>query len=695
VSVDDGASMQQSPQSAAAAGMYDTTPPDLFVTIRFQSTEIGRPSSCLQMGGASQLQGLDEAARLAVTRDCASAVRADWQWERVVSKGGGVSLVHTMSARDVAGIAQEGNPRAEQWDICVAGSSSSSVRERTAGHVRGIITLFQHKEGGEVEAEETAAEAEAEVVAPASPAREHRHYDATRPPSRPAPGPGLQRHWEGAALGGTRMERQGDRQVHTDFALVASAETPGAVDIYVDSPVDEAANASLCDSSLNQSSATIGHCNLRSAVSSCEALLTAPVTVLCSVHLPALSNIAIAPELGQLLVQDAGMNGTLSIIGNGCHISPDATAASSMRFMRVDGNDKFAFCMSNLTLSHFGAWDIDGGAVYLQNLLSEDVSSIEYVDFMENAGYDGGALYVTQCVNMMLTSCKFMNNTAADDGGGMFVNSDSSNMTFNSCTFSGNTAIDYGGGLHVNTDNDHITLISCTFSGNTASDSGGGLFVYTGNQDMTITYCIFANNTAESDGGGVYIYNHNDRMTLTSCVVVNNTADYEGGGMFVNGDNDLMKFVSCTFSENTATRDGGGLWVYGNREMALAFCTFSGNTASDDGGGIFVDDGNEYMSLTACTFFGNTATLGGGMSVLSGNVRLLLLSCSFYENTAFIGGGLFINTDNDYMTLTSCTFFGNAAIYDGGGMDINNNNDYMTLLSCTFSENTAHNNGGG
>jgi hypothetical protein len=73
VSVEGDTSM---PQSAAAAGMHGTTTtaPDLFVTIRFQSTETGRASSCLQMGGASQLQGLDEAARLAVTRDCASAV---------------------------------------------------------------------------------------------------------------------------------------------------------------------------------------------------------------------------------------------------------------------------------------------------------------------------------------------------------------------------------------------------------------------------------------------------------------------------------------------------------------------------------------------------------------------------------------------------------------------------------------------
>jgi hypothetical protein len=78
--------MPQSPQSASdTAGMHDTTTtaPDLFVTIRFQSTETGRASSCLQMGGASKLQGLDEAARLAVTRDCASAVLVDWHWERV------------------------------------------------------------------------------------------------------------------------------------------------------------------------------------------------------------------------------------------------------------------------------------------------------------------------------------------------------------------------------------------------------------------------------------------------------------------------------------------------------------------------------------------------------------------------------------------------------------------------------------
>jgi hypothetical protein len=687
--------------SAAAEIEEDVTAPDLFVTIRFQeSTETGRASSCLQMGGASQLQGLDEAARLAVTRDCASAVWADWHWERAVSLaeggGGGVSLVHTMSPRDVASIAQEGGPRAEQWDICVASSSSrsdsDSAPERATGHVRGVITLFQLKE----------AETEAVAVAAGPPAGERRprDHDAALPPSSPAPGPdpGLQRHSEGAALsfsGGTQVARQQNRQVHTAAGPVVSAVTPGAVDIYVDLPVDAEANASLCDSSINQTFATIGQCNFRSAVASCEALLTAPATTLCSVHLPALSDIAMAPELGEMLVQDAMMEGTLSIIGNGCYISPNATAASSTRFMRVDGNDKFSFRMSNMSLYQFGGLTIDGGAMYLRNLLSEDASSIEDVDFVGNTGSNGGALYVSQCMHITLTSNIFTNNTADDGGGGLFVERNVVDMTLSFCTFSNNTADD-GGGVYVLSGNDELSFIASTFSGNTAGNDGGGLHVFRDNNHLEVTSCAFSENTAANDGGGVHVIRDNDDMALTSVTFSDNTAANYGGGMDVNSGNDGMSLTSCSFKENTVAVDGGGLFINSaNFNTTLASCIFSGNAATD-GGGLFVFSDNDNMTLTSCSFTENTASYyGGGMDVYSENNDMSFASCIFTENTAGYGGGVALYSGNEGMTLTSCSFSGNSASNDGGGMFLYSDNDRTALTSCNFTENTAAVDGGG
>jgi hypothetical protein len=609
-------------ESVNHSGMQD----DLFVTIRFQSTETGRASSCLQMGGASQLQGLDEAARLAVTRDCASAVREDWHWERAASPttttttgagggggGGGVSLVHTMTARDVASIAQEGDPRAEQWDICVASSST--------GHMRGVITLFQHK-----------GEAEEEAVAAGPPAGERhpRDHDAALPPSSPAPGPGpgLQKHSEGAALpvsGGTQVARQGDRQVPTAAAaLVASAETPGAVDIFVDSPVDAAANASLCDSSINQASATTGQCNLRSAVASCEALLTSPATALCSVHLPALSDIAMTPELGEMVVQDAMMEGTMSIIGNGCHISPDAHTNTSVRFMRVEGNDWFSFRMSNLTLSHFGGSTLDGGAVSLQRLLSEDASSVEDVDFIGNVGRDGGALYMNQCKLTTLTSCSFTNNIAANNGGSVFVYSYTRDMALIHCIFTANAAEYNGGGLYVGIDSDFMNLTFCVFTKNTAMKNGGGLYVGFDNDYLLLSSCTFLENTASQIGGALFVSSNAD-MTLISCDFRNNIAVI-GGGICVDSDNHNLQLTSTVFAGNVAEVDGGGMYLGSkNWDLQLMNVTFAGNVArSGNGGALAVAFYNYNMVVSESMFLDNVAGGTGKLSAFSANMLLLI-----------------------------------------------------------------------
>jgi hypothetical protein len=712
VLMEEGASMMQLSPQSAAAGSHDATPPDLFVTIRFQSTKADSVS-CLHIGGPSRLQELD----------CASAVEADWQWERVASPtGGGMSLVHTMSTLDVAAIVQEGNPRAEQWDVCVA----SSAPEMAASQVRGTIKLFQHKGAAAVTvtpgspvdgagAERGGLGTEGDLTPPPSSAREHRH--AARPP---------QKHSERAPLavsGWAQVARQGDRQARSD-GLVASAETPDAVDIYVDSLVDEAANTSLCDSSHNQSSTPTGQCNLRSAVASCEALLTAPATALCSVHLPPLSDIAMAPALGELHVQDFRMKGALSIIGNGCHIAPNATASSSMRFMRVDGNDKFAFRMSNLSLFYFGNMSMmNGGAMHLENLLSEDASSIEDVNFVGNVGFDGGALFVNQCLQMIFTSCTFTNNTATDDGGGMYVYGGNDAMTFASCTFTDNNAADNGGGMYVNLDNDDMSLTSCTFIDNTAN-IGGGLHLNSGNTRMTLTSCSFKDNTAIVNGGGLFVSSGNFQMMLSSCILSGNTAYYTGGGIYVNSDNYRMTLTSCTFRENNAVAYGGGMFVYSdnndmaltscnftgntanngvglsvytnNDDMTLTSCTFSENSAADNGGGMFAYIGNDDMTLTSCAFIENTAAdNGGGMYVYNDNVRLRISSCTFAGNAVFNkGGGMYVSTDQLGMTLTSCTFSGNMATVNGGSLYVHGGNDFLALSSCTFTDNTANFGGG-
>ena len=542
-------------------GMESNVAHELSVTIRFRSSESSGRPSCLQIGGT---QG-DPAQTGGGSRDCTAGVQADWQWERIVSPEGSLSLLHSMSADDAAALSKGSDPQAQQWDICVASTSRDSDSDSGSGtSVRGVITLSQQKMAPStlVDAVEAVRKPPGTESMQVVPVPEHGRAPRLSLPS----GSGVE---GGGGGGGTVAERPQQRYGQEEAAgsrdegggqvlgaapghpTLSAADTPVEVDVYVDSPVDEAANSSLCDLSLNRSSAISGQCNLRSAVASCEALLQTPTTTLCSVHLPALSLIVMQPALGELYVQGVQTNGTLSIVGNGCQVSPDASNASSSdstRFLRVDGGHSLTFRLSNLSVSLFGNSTMDGGAMYLHDVLSDDSSGMQNVHFSENMGRKGGALYISQCAHMTITACTFTNNSANDDGGGLYVDTDSVHMTFRSCSFATNTAEFSGGGMFVQIRNHNMTLISCTFEENSARAGGGGMYVNSNNHMMEFKFCNFTKNILDNayedeydnGGGGLYVNNNNLRVTLSFCAFTGNIGQYRGGGLTVYYDNSYI-----------------------------------------------------------------------------------------------------------------------------------------------------------
>ena len=479
---------------------------DFFFTIRFHSTESDSPS-CLQVG--SYTHSHHESEQSAVGGDCTAVMATDWDWERVTASEGD-SLLHTLNSKDILDtLAIGGNPRTEEWDICVGSrsrssnsgngsgrgsgsgsgrgsdsdsdSGSGSGRDSDSGSgrgdleqptatraVRGLITLFQQKEAaptsitvarGERGKREQAADSKL-LAAQAS-----RLHLSSETPHGPHQSP----------QSGLSLQRSSEALIHGD--RLGKSVFPSSIDssvasahIYVNNLVDAAANASLCDSSLDPASATEeGQCSLRSAVATCEALLQTSSTALCSVHLPALAScrITMQPELGEIYVQgNAPMNGTLSILGNDCLLTPNASAASSVRFLNINGSEStsFSFHVSNMTLSHFGSTLLDGGAIYVQDMFSDTSLSFENVDFVANIGRHGGAVHLHQSMHVTLSSCFFHLNQALN-GGGLFLNRANVNMTLTACVFKmNNVSGSTGGGLHIESENHNDPLILFIFS---------------------------------------------------------------------------------------------------------------------------------------------------------------------------------------------------------------------------------------
>jgi predicted outer membrane repeat protein len=226
---------------------------------------------------------------------------------------------------------------------------------------------------------------------------------------------------------------------------VEVAVDPVVTSIRVDSAVADApANISACDPALQAradngtGTGTGGSCNLRSAVAYCDSILTAR-SVECVISLPPMEDLYMNPHYGEMLLQDN--RGALRLEGNGCHIALASTNTTSRLFKIKDTINvdirRFSFSLSNATISGFGSDMVDGGAMYFYSMSVV----MDLVVFRDNVGLAGGALCFDKCRDINLASVQLVNNTAASDGGGIYMASENNDVNFTSCDFIGNSVL--------------------------------------------------------------------------------------------------------------------------------------------------------------------------------------------------------------------------------------------------------------
>ncbi len=187
---------------------------------------------------------------------------------------------------------------------------------------------------------------------------------------------------------------------------------------------------------------------------------------------------------------------------------------------------------------HGSGLKVDAGAA----LLAKDCFFVD--NKTTNTG--GGGLCVDGWAN--LENCVVSGNSAATDGGGIFVAATGS-LTAIGLTVDGNSAAGNGGGIYVD---GTATLAKTTISGNAATNQGGGLHV---GGATTLEKATISGNSA-AWGGGAVVWNN---LTLTNSLVVENEATSGGGGFYVGGTAILR---NATIAANKAGW-GGGLQVGG------------------------------------------------------------------------------------------------------------------------------------
>ena len=159
-----------------------------------------------------------------------------------------------------------------------------------------------------------------------------------------------------------------------------------------------------------------------------------------------------------------------------------------------------------------------------------------------NASGNGGS--ISSHGVLTIIDCKFINNTAAEHGGAIYLDH-STKSTIENCEFNGNVAGLNGGAIDWHYGSTHGKVISSTFTNNTAKRSGGA--IHWSGHDGTIRDANFTDNVATgdviSDIGGI-------------------TGGGDGGAVLWVGSNGTVD--NCRFIHNEANQRGGAIFLHGN-----------------------------------------------------------------------------------------------------------------------------------
>jgi len=189
-----------------------------------------------------------------------------------------------------------------------------------------------------------------------------------------------------------------------------------------------------------------------------------------------------------------------------------------------------------------------GGGVYVAN--SDSYFDMSGGVIRDNSAYRGGGVYVSG--HFSIRSGQIINNNASF-GGGIYI----ANMAYSSNTRIGRE------------ENHSHTIV---ISGNTAAHDGGGIFV---GSNVTIWGAIINDNTAGS-GGGIFIgsdyVRHYFDISEDSFIVssaqaliarstISGNSAHTGGGIY--SDRGWIEFLDTTIENNRASHTGGGMFGRG------------------------------------------------------------------------------------------------------------------------------------
>lgn len=224
----------------------------------------------------------------------------------------------------------------------------------------------------------------------------------------------------------------------------------------------------------------------------------------------------------------SNLSNIFSISSGGLFISRNSSATTPLTII-----------MDNTIFNANQSKDSGGGMRVEHNIPAILNLSADSCQFENNStSNDGGGLYITagESSSVSIQNSSFIKNQCSSGGGLAFQHNNSEQM---SITLQNNVFKDnytgLGGGIYFGNGNMNAIISSCTFDNNTAEENGGGLYTGGGNGLITaLNNTNFVNNKVYGNGGA--IIKESRATLLENATFTNNTATRSGSDIFSIGD---------------------------------------------------------------------------------------------------------------------------------------------------------------
>ncbi len=310
-------------------------------------------------------------------------------------------------------------------------------------------------------------------------------------------------------------------------------------------------------------------------------------------------------------------------------------------------------------------------------------------EISDGAGGNGAVLLVEGGSATVTGETKFINNTADNHGGAVYVTYKTEGneriggtLHMTNGLFENNTAAS-GGAISARTDAS-VTLNSTKLISNTASAEEGGTgggAIFANANTLSLTNVTLEQNTTGYYGGAV--------MTLGSSVTMENTTVKNNEGItgaalyFNNGGQVKLTDVSVT---DTVGNGSGVIYVSSTTTLAATRLTATANRSNN--GGVFYLSGSGNVTIKDSTLTGNTAQSYGGAIDHRGSSAVEIINTEINDNTAKNGGAIY-SQGGGSITVSDSEINGNTATELGGAIYKCKAGTLKVTDTSSIKENTA------